>query len=121
MSGLGSGSGPAWAVLGANQGLSWRSWERIRDHVGGLGSGSGTEFTILGADQDLRWRSWAVLGPKWSVLARDHAEKWPKPKREVDLARGSGPKSGPNPSGKAVLGRGSFSIVFGARDLLSIF
>ena len=49
------------------------------------------------------------------------AEKWPKPEQEGDLASGSEPKSGPNPSEKAFLGRGPFHNVFGARELLSIF
>ena len=122
--GLGSGSGPTWAVLGADHGLSWRSWERIRAYL-----------TVLGADQGPPGRSWgrirayvgglgsgsgpklAVLGPMLAVLG----EKWPKPKRESDLASGSRPKSGPNPSGKAVLGRGRFSIVFGRRSAERIF
>ena len=54
-------------------------------------------------------------------LGSDKGEKWPKPEPESDLASGSRPKSGPNPSRKAVLGRGSFSHVFGPRALLSIF
>ena len=45
-------------------------------------------------------------------LGSDQVEKWPKPKRDSDLASGSRPKSGPNPSEKAVLGRGRFHNVF---------
>ena len=41
--GLGSESGPTWAVLGADQGLP-----------DGLGSGSGPTWAVLGVDQDLR-------------------------------------------------------------------
>ena len=91
------------AVLGRSWGLCWRAWAALGAHVRGLGSGSGPKL--------------AVLGPMLAVLG----EKWPKPERGGDLASGSGRRSGPNPSGKAVLGRGWKSSVFGRRDLLSIF
>ena len=58
-------------------------------------------------------------------LGSDQGEKWPKPERESDLASGSRPKSGPNPSGKASEERGA---IHGAdwpperrRSALSIF
>ena len=72
--------GPMLAVLGRSWGLCRRSWERIRAQVGGL------EAQVVG-------------------LGSDKGEKWPKPEPESDLASGSRPKSGPNPSRKAVLGR----------------
>ena len=88
------------AVLGRSWGLCWRSWAALGAYVDGLGPLSGPKLAVLG-------------------------EKWLKPERGRDLASGSGPRSGPNPSGKAVLGRGwksiIFGIVFGARRLLSIF
>ena len=84
------------AVLGRSWGLCWRSWAALGAYVDGLGPLSGPKLAVLG-------------------------EKWLKPERGRDLASGSGPRSGPNPSGKAVLGRGWKSIVFGARHLLSIF
>ena len=42
--GLGSGSGPMWAVFGADQGL-----------LDGLGNGSGPMWAVLGADQGKKW------------------------------------------------------------------
>ena len=48
-------------------------------------------WAVLGADQGLSWRSWPVLGPKWSVLEGDQAEKWPWPEREGDLGKEPGP------------------------------
>ena len=95
--------GPMLAVLGRSWGLCWRSWAALGAYVGGLGSGSGPKL--------------AVLGPMLAVLGG----KWPKPKRGGDLASGSGRRSGPNPSRKAVLGTASFHNVFGPRKLLSIF
>ena len=82
--GLGPLLGPMLAVLGRSWGLCWRSWAALGAHVGGLGSGSGPKL--------------AVLGPMLAVLG----EKWPKPERGGDLASGSEPKSGPNPSGSVI-------------------
>ncbi len=85
------------AVLGRSWGLCWRSWAALGAYVSDLGSGSEPKL--------------AVLGPMLAVLG----EKWPKPQREVDLASGSGRRSGPNPSGKPFLGRRWKFIVFGRR------
>ena len=87
---LGADQGLNWRSLegirayltGAHQGLCWRSWAALKAYVGGLGSRSGPMWAVLGADQGLSWRSWPVLGPKWSVLEGDQGEKWPKPERE---------------------------------------
>ena len=90
--------GPMLAVLGRSWGLCWRSWAALRAYVGGLGSGSGPKLAVLGPC----WRSWAALGAFVGGPGPSWAEKWPWPEREGDLASGSRPKSGPNPSGKAI-------------------
>ena len=87
--GLGLLLGPMLAVLVRSWGLCWRSWAALGAHVGGLGRSWG-----------LCWRSWAAFGAFVGGPGPSWAEKWPKPEREGDLASGSGPKSGPNPSGK---------------------
>ena len=82
--GLGSLLGPLWAVLDSSWGLCGRSWVALGASAGDLGP-------LLG----LCWRSWAapwafvgdlgpLLGPLLAVMGR------------------LGPKSGPNPSGKAI-------------------
>ena len=104
---------PLWTVLGSSQGLCWRSWAALGAYVGGLGLSwglcgrswvalgaydgglgllLGPMLEVLGRSRGLGGRSWAVLGPLWAVLGRDQVEKWPWPKREGDLAIGSGPK-----------------------------
>ena len=90
--GLGPLLGPMLAVLGRSWGLCWRPWAALKAYVGGLGSRSRPMWAVLGADQGLSWRSWPVLGPKWSVLEGDQAEKWLWPERESDLDRRSGRK-----------------------------
>ena len=99
MGGLGSGSGPKLAVLAC-----------LGAKVVGLGSGSGPKLTVL-----------ACLGAKAVGLGRGSG-------RKVALARAgkrSGqeirPKSGPNPSERALSGEGAERYVFGARSALSIF
>ena len=79
---LGRGSWPMWAVLGKDQGLYM--------------------WAVSGKDQGPCGRSWVRIGAYVGRLARDQTEKWPKPERGCDLSRGSGPKSGPGPSGKAI-------------------
>ena len=79
--GLGSLSGPPWAVLGRCQGLSGRSWANLGASVDGSGLLSGPLWTVLGCSQGLCGRSWAALrasvgdlgllsGPLWAVLGR---------------------------------------------------
>ena len=60
-----------WAVLGADQGLNWRSLEGIRAYL-----------TVLGADQGLPGRSWERIRPYVGGPGGSKAEKWPKPERE---------------------------------------
>ena len=97
--GLGLLLGPAWAVLAA-----------LGAFVGGLVPLLGPMLAVLGRSWDLCWRSWPVLDPK-VALARAG-------RRSGKRAR---PKSGPNPSGKAVLGRELKWCIFGARILLRFF
>ena len=59
----------------------------------------------MGRSRGLCSRSWAALGAFVGGPDPSWADKWPKPEPEGDLARGSRPKSGPNPSGKTVQGR----------------
>ena len=118
---------PMLAVLGRSWGLCWRSGaEKCKEHsyhenvcISRAGARSAAWRSVLSRSWGLCWRSWAALGayvgglgpllelslafvggpgPSW-------AEKCAKPEREGDLASGSEPKSGPNPSGKAFLGR----------------
>ena len=70
--GLGPLLGPMLAVLGADQGLCWRSW------------------AVFGRSWSICWRSWVVPGPKWSVWGRRsrswegiRAEKWRGPFLDV--------------------------------------
>ena len=103
-------SAPLWVVLGRSQGLCgrcWAVWGPLLVVLGRLGSALGCYVGDLGP----------LLGPMLAVLG----EKWLKPKRGRDLASGSGPRSGPNPSGKAVLGRGPKTRGSGARAPLLIF
>ena len=109
------------AVLARSWGLCWRSWAALGVYVGGPWPLLGPMLTVLGGSWGLCWRSWAALrtyvgslGASWGLSGRSWAEV-------VGLGRGSGPKSGPNPSGKAFLGRGSFHNVFGRRALLRFF
>jgi hypothetical protein len=62
---------PVWAVLGADQclsdrswvrGLCWRSWAALGVHAGGPGPLLGFMLAVLGRSWDLCWRSWAALG-----------------------------------------------------------
>ena len=86
--GLGSGSGPTWAVLGADQGLP-----------DCLGSGSGpTWWVVLGVDQGLCGRSWEQI----------RAEKWPWLEREGDLGRDLGRKVAQTRAGKPFWGGDGF-------------
>ena len=120
--GLGPLLEPMLAVLGRSWRLCWRSWAALGAYVGGPGPLLGPMLAVLGCSWGLCWRSWAVLGRSWRSWAAlgtyvggpgpSWAEKWPWPEREGDLAGGSGPKSGPGSSGKAVLGRESTSCVF---------
>ena len=110
--GLGPLLEPMLAVLGRSWRLCWRSWAALGAYVGGPGPLLGPMLAVLGCSWGLCWRSWAVLGRSWrSWAARgtyvggpgpSWAEKWPWPEREGDLAGGSGPKSGPNPSGSRI-------------------
>ena len=68
-----------WAVLGADQGLNWRSLEGIRAYL-----------TVLGADQGLPGRSWERIRAYVGGPGGSKAEKWPKPEREQG-PKGSGP------------------------------
>ena len=112
---LGPLLGPMLAILGADQGLSWRSWAACRAYVGGLGPLSGPLWAVLGCYQGLCGRSWPLSEPMWAVLGGERSksgpnasgkpiragdqgrkgvgkvEKWPKSERECDLGRGSGP------------------------------
>ena len=81
---LGSGSGPTWAVLGADQGLP-----------DGLGSRLGPTRAVLGVDQGLSRRSWERIRTK-EALARAGKRS----------GQGSGSKSGANPSGKGIRNAG---------------
>ena len=123
--GLGLLSGALWAVLGHFLDLRGRSWVAVRASVGGPGLLSGPQWTVLGCSQSLCGRSWVAVRASVGGLGEGSGRKWPKPEQEGDLARGSGSKSGPNPSGKALQGRGwnfnVFVIVFGARSPVSIF
>ena len=60
--GLGSGSGPTWAVLGADQGLP-----------DSLGSRSGPNWAVLGAERVLLGASWPLLGASWGALGASWA------------------------------------------------
>ena len=90
--GLGSGSGPTWAVLRVDQGLCGRSWERIRAYLGGLGGGSGPMWAVLGADQGEKWPfleregDLAAFGAGRRSGKRIKADKWPFLEREACLA-----------------------------------
>ena len=68
-----------WAVLGADQGLNWRSLEGIRAYL-----------TVLGADQGLPGRPWERIRAYVGGPGGSKAEKWPKPEREQG-PKGSGP------------------------------
>ena len=74
-----------WAVLGADQGLNWRSLEGIRAYL-----------TVLGADQGLPGRSWERIRAYVGGPGGSKAEKWPKPEREQG-PKGAGPLKPPNP------------------------
>ena len=135
--GLGPILGPMFAVLGLmltvlgrSWALRWRSWrllgpllavlgrlglKNVEEHdylehvlISRAGARSAALWAVLNRSWSICWRSWAALGTyvgglgtSWGLSGRSWAEV-------VGLGRGSGPKSGPNPSGKAVLGRGPF-------------
>ena len=101
--------GRSWAALGASVGglgRSWglccRSWAALGAYVRDLGSLLGPLLAVLGRSWDLCGRSWAALGAYVGGPGPSWVEKWPGPKLEDDLQGGSGPKSGPNPSGSRV-------------------
>ena len=102
--GLGPILGHLWAILGRSWGLCGRAWAAL-----------GPLLAVLGRSWGLCGRSWVafrafvgdlgpLLGPLLAVLGPLGPKSRSKPGRESDLASGSRPKSGPNPSGKAVLG-----------------
>ena len=134
--------GPLWAVLNCSRSLCGQSWASLATSVGGLGRLSGPLWAVLGRSWGLCGRSWAALGayvgglgslsgPMWAVLAALGAYVGGLGKgsgRKVGQTRagrpfwgGIRPESGPNPSGKAVLGRQWFFDVFGARNPVRIF
>ena len=110
LGGLGLLLGPLRAVLGRSWDLSWRSWAALGADVGGLGPKNVKNMAtlkmclFLERERDLRprGRSWVALGVSVCWPGGSKAEKWPWPRREGDLACGSEPKSGPNPSGKPI-------------------
>ena len=94
--------GPVWVVLTRSLGLCWQSLAALGAYLGGLGPLLEPMLAVLGRSWRLCWRSWAALGAYVGGPGPSWAEKWPWPEREGDLASGSRPKSGPNPSGKAI-------------------
>ena len=86
------------------KGLCGRSWERIWVYVGGLGSGSGPPWAALGADQGLPGRSWGWIRAYVGGLGNESGRKVAQARVGRRSGQGSGSKSGPGSSGKAVLG-----------------
>ena len=82
--------------------LEGRSWRALRAYVDGLGLLLGPLLAVLGRSWGLCWRSWAALRVYVGGPRGDQCAKKPKPVREGDLASGSGSKSCPGPSGKAI-------------------
>ena len=108
--------GPLWVVSGRSRGLCGWSWVALGASVGGLGPILGPMWAILGRSWGLCGRSWAALGPLLAVLGRSWGlcgRSWVAFRAFVgDLGPllgpllavlgPLGPKSGPNPGGKAI-------------------
>ena len=93
-------SGPKFTVLGADLGLSWRSWA-LWASVGGPGLTLGPLWAVLGCSRAFRGQSWAdpgpsvgdpglTLGPLWAILGCPWALSGPNPSGSV-IRKGSGP------------------------------
>ena len=105
-------SGPLLAVLCRSWSLCWRSWPTLGTSVGGLGLLLGPAWAVLAALGAFVGGLVPLLGPMLAVLGRSWVpcwRSWAVLGRKVALARErrrsgkrSKPKSGPNPSGKAI-------------------
>ena len=118
---------PLWVAPSRSQGLCGRCWpvlkllwpvlgslrSALRCYVGGLGPLLDSLLAVLGDSWSLHWRSWAALGTYVGGLGASCGLSGRSWAEVVGLGRGSGPKSGPNPSQKAVQGRGWKIHVFG--------
>ena len=108
--------GPLWVVLGRSRGLCVRSWVALGASAGGLGSLLGPLWAVLDSSWGLCGRSWVALGASagdlgpllglcrrsWAALGAFVGDLGPLLGPLLAVVGRLGPKSGPNPSGKAI-------------------
>ena len=108
--------GPLWVVLGRSRGLCVRSWVALGASAGGLGSLLGPLWAVLDSSWGLCGRSWVALGASagdlgpllglcrrsWAALGAFVGDLGPLLGPLLAVVSRLGPKSGPNPSGKAI-------------------
>ena len=108
--------GPLWVVLGRSRGLCVRSWVALGASAGGLGSLLGPLWAVLGSSWALCGRSWVALGASagdlgpllglcrrsWAALGAFVGDLGPLLGPLLAVVGRLGPKSGPNPCGKAI-------------------
>ena len=103
-------------VLGRSRGLCVRSWVALGASAGGLGSLLGPLWAVLDSSWGLCGRSWVALGASagdlgrllglcrrsWAALGAFVGDLGPLLGPFLAVVGRLGPKSGPNPSGKAI-------------------